>query len=106
MSAWGVRAPKGPDLGQPRNWTECPRRAGLRAYRMSGAARLVSPEQALCRAVVDRMSLAEWHVHLPRSACPAAACTVVFAVVGCLESQLTLFKLVSAPRGCRTWSRE
>lgn len=98
MSAWVVRALMGPDLGQPRNRTECPQRAGLGADRMSGAERLVSPEQALCWAAVDRMSLAEWHVHLPGSAYPAAACTVGFAVVGCLKSQLTLCKLVSVPR--------
>lgn len=85
----------GSDLGKPRNWTECPPRAVLRADRMSGKARLVSLEQALCRAAVYRMSLAEWHIHLPRSACPAAACTLGFAVMGCLESQLTLCKLVS-----------
>lgn len=33
----------------------------------------------------DRMSLAEWHVHLPGSAYPAAACAVGFAVVGRLK---------------------
>lgn len=85
----------GADLGKPGNRTECPPRAVLKADTMSGEARLVSLEQALCRAAVDRMSLAEWHVHLPRSACPAAAYTVGFAVVGCLEFQFTLCKLVS-----------
>lgn len=91
----GPRALMGSDLGKPGNRTECPPRAVLKADRMSGEARLVSLEQALCRAAVDRMFLAEWHVHLPRSAWPGAACTVGFAVVGCLESQFTLCKLVS-----------
>lgn len=76
----------GPGMGPPRNQTECPQCAGLRADRMSGVARWVSLEQALCQAGVDRMSLAEWHVHLPGSACLTAACTVGFAVVGSLES--------------------
>lgn len=61
----GPRALMGSDLGKPGNRTECPPRAVLKAGRMSGEARLVSLEQTLCRAAVDRMSLAEWHVHYP-----------------------------------------
>lgn len=61
--------------------------------------RWVSLEQALCQAAVDRMSLAEWHVHLRVSACPAAACTVGFAVVGCLKSHFAnLFLLLGIVR--------
>ena len=41
----------------------------------------------------------------PAAPCPAAACAVGFAVVGRLKSQLTLCKLVSAPRGCRVGVR-
>lgn len=93
----GVRARVGPGLGPPRNRTECPQHAGLRADRMSGVARWVSLEQALCQAVVDRMSLAEWRVHLPGSACPATACAVGFAVVDRLESHFeNLFLLLWA----------
>lgn len=94
---WGVRDRMGPGLGPPRNRTECPQRTGLRADRMSGVARWVSLEQALCQAVVNRMSLAEWHVHLPGSACPATAYAMGFAVVGRLESHFAnLFLLLWA----------
>lgn len=94
---WGVRDRMGTGLGSPLNRTECPHRAGLRADRMSGVARWVSLEQALCQALVDRMSLAEWHVHLPGSACPATACAVGFAVVGRLKSHVAnLFLLLWA----------
>lgn len=95
--ARGVRVCMGPGLGPPPKRTECPQRAGLRADRMSGAERWVSLEQALCLAAVDRMSLAEWHVHLPGSACPAAACAVGFAVVGRLKPLFAnLFLLLGA----------
>lgn len=69
--------------------TECPgwRSGSLQSRRSVG------------RTVVDRMSLAGWHVHLLGSACPAATCAIESAEVGHLKSQLTLCKLVSAPPG-------
>lgn len=43
---------------------------------MFGVAKWVSPEQTMCPVVVDGMSLADWHVHLSGSACPAALCAM------------------------------
>lgn len=62
MSGLGCQGSDGSPPGAAWNWTECPQRAGLRVDRMSGEARWVSPEQALCPAEADRMSLAEWYV--------------------------------------------
>lgn len=71
MSSLGCQGPHGSRPGAAWNWTECPQCAGLSADRMSGEARWVSPEQALCPAGADRMSLAEWHVHVPGRALPS-----------------------------------
>lgn len=77
MSGLGCQGSDGSRPGAAWNWTECPQRAGLRADRMSGEARWVSPEQALCRAKADRMSLAEWHVYVPGRALSGCVCSGV-----------------------------
>lgn len=99
--AWNVRAQMGPGLGPPPNRTECRQSAGLGADRMSGAARWVSSEQALRvsgsggQNVPGRVAYSSTGQRLP-SCC---ICSGVSVVV-CLESQLTLCKLVSVPRDC------
>lgn len=84
-TARGVRVRVGPSLGPPGHRTECPpaRRAGSGQNVRGDEVGL--PGAGAVSGSGDRMSLAEWHVHLPGSAYPAAACVVGFAAVGCLK---------------------
>lgn len=94
--AWGVRVRMCPGLRPPLNRTECPQREQLGVDRMSGAARWVFLEEALSDSG-GQNAPAEWHVHLPSSACTAVAYAVGFSVVGRHESHFAnLFLLLRA----------
>lgn len=96
--AWGVRVREGPSPKPPRSRTECPpaaRRAGSGQNVRGGEVGL--PGAGAVSGSGDRMSLAQWPVHLPGSASPVLR---VQSGVRCGGSpQIPLCKLASAPKG-------